>query len=71
MADDPLDARIQRLDVPVLAIHGRRDQMYTCAPSIARYSAAGARTAIIEDAGHSPHVESPQAVAVVLRQFLR
>ncbi|MFD3510575.1 alpha/beta fold hydrolase [Nocardia sp. NPDC058666] len=70
LAADPLDARIQRLDVPVLAIHGRRDQMYACAPSIARYSAAGARTAIIENAGHSPHVEAPEAVAVALRDFL-
>ncbi len=70
LTTDPLDARIQRIAVPVLAIHGRLDQMYACAPSIARYSAAGARTAIIENAGHSPHVEAPEAVAVILRDFL-
>ncbi|MFD6400592.1 alpha/beta hydrolase [Nocardia sp. NPDC060249] len=70
LAADPLDERIQRLDVPVLAIHGREDRMYACAPSIARYCAAGARTAIIENAGHSPHVETPRAVAAVLRDFL-
>ncbi|MGW6123621.1 alpha/beta hydrolase [Nocardia sp. NPDC055165] len=70
LATDPLDKRIQRLGVPVLAIHGREDQLYACAPSIARYSAAGARTAIIENAGHSPHVEAPRAVAAVLREFL-
>ncbi|MEV2225610.1 alpha/beta hydrolase [Nocardia vinacea] len=47
---------------PVLVIHGRRDRLYPCAESIARYSAAGAQTAITESAGHTPHLECPTEV---------
>ncbi|MFC9663971.1 alpha/beta hydrolase [Nocardia sp. NPDC127606] len=70
LAANPLDARIARIDIPVLAIHGRRDRLYDCAQTIARYSAAGARTAIIEDAGHSPNIERPAEVVAVVREFL-
>jgi 2-hydroxymuconate-semialdehyde hydrolase len=70
LAADPLDARIARIDVPALVIHGRQDRLYDCAQTIARYSAAGARTAIIEGAGHSPNIERPAEVVAVVREFL-
>jgi pimeloyl-ACP methyl ester carboxylesterase len=43
---------------------------YDCATTADRYAAAGAQIEIIEDAGHSPHVERPAQVGRLLREFL-
>lgn len=68
-AQRPLDARVHELDQPVLAIHGAGDQMYDCATTIARYRAAGAQVAVIDDAGHSPNVERPAELAALISSF--
>ncbi|SDX57007.1 Pimeloyl-ACP methyl ester carboxylesterase [Amycolatopsis xylanica] len=70
LAARPLDAQLRDLGIPTLAILGGRDRMYPCAPTAARYRAAGARVAILEDAGHSPHVERPAEVAELIRELL-
>ncbi|MGW5309135.1 alpha/beta fold hydrolase [Nocardia thailandica] len=69
-AADPLDARVARLGLPVLVVHGRHDRLYDCARAADRYAAAGARVHIVEEAGHSPQVERPDEVAAVIRDFL-
>lgn len=70
LAAHPLDARVRELEVPTLVIHGRHDRLYNCAKTIDRYAAVGAKTEVVEDAGHSPHVEQPAEVARLLRSFL-
>lgn len=70
LAADPLDARAARLDVPVLAVHGRHDQLYDSVETLARFAAAGAHTHLVEHAGHSPQVEQPDEFVAVLRDFL-
>ncbi|MFC4128491.1 alpha/beta fold hydrolase [Nocardia rhizosphaerae] len=67
---EPLDARIRAIEKPVLAIHGRHDQFFDCEGSITRYRASGATVRVIENAGHTPNVETPDEVAALLREFL-
>lgn len=73
-ADDfaarPLDERVAALDLPVLAVHGRHDHLYDSTATLNRYAAAGARTHLVEHAGHSPQVEQPDEVVTVLREFV-
>ncbi|MFB7876665.1 alpha/beta fold hydrolase [Nocardia sp. NPDC056064] len=69
-AADPLDARAAALTQPVLAVHGRHDQLYDSTQTLARYAAAGARTHLVEHAGHSPQVEQPDEFVSVLREFV-
>ncbi|WP_336087692.1 alpha/beta fold hydrolase [Nocardia sp. SSK8] len=70
LAADPLDARVAALDLPVLVVHGRRDHLYDHATVLSRYAAAGARTHLVEHAGHTPQVEQPDEFATVLREFV-
>ncbi|WP_159372834.1 alpha/beta fold hydrolase [Nocardia caishijiensis] len=67
----PLDARVAALDVPVLAVHGRHDHLYDATATLDRYAAAGARTHLVEHAGHSPQVEQPDEFVTVLAEFVR
>lgn len=56
---------------PVLVIRGGKDGLITAdiaAITSARYP--GARTAVLEHAAHSPHVESPSALAAQLDRLL-
>lgn len=69
LAERPLDERARELGLPVLAILGGRDQLYPCAPAAARYRAAGADVVVLDEAGHSPHVERPAEVATLIRTF--
>jgi len=65
----PLDVQVRDLGLPVLAILGARDRLYPSAPTAARYRAAGARVAVIDDAGHSVNVQRPAEVAELIRDF--
>ncbi|MFC4375934.1 alpha/beta fold hydrolase [Nocardia halotolerans] len=69
-AADPLDARAAALDVPVLAVHGRHDHLYDATATLERFAAAGARTHLVEHAGHSPQVEQADEFVSVLRDFI-
>ncbi|WP_316576273.1 alpha/beta fold hydrolase [Nocardia canadensis] len=70
LAARPLDDRAAALDLPVLAIHGRHDHLYDSTATLDRYAAAGARTHLVEHAGHSPQVEQPDEFVAVLREFV-
>ena len=66
----PLDQRLQRIPVPLLAIFGSEDQICDTDESIAAYGTVpGARTATIEGAGHSPNVEKPVQTAALIEEF--
>jgi pimeloyl-ACP methyl ester carboxylesterase len=65
----PLDQRVRKAGVPLLAIFGAEDQIYESKKALAAYRAVpGAETALVPGAGHSPNVERPaQTAGLVLR----
>lgn len=67
----PLDRRIARERVPLLAIFGADDQVYDARKALAAYATVhGARTELIAGAGHSPNVEKPAQTASLLLAFV-
>ena len=67
-----LDDRLAAVELPTLFVWGAKDQM---APAdVARDLAermSDAKLAVIEDAGHIPHIDQPAAVATAINGFLR
>ncbi len=70
-AQDPLWARLERIDVPTLVLAGERDEKFSGeARRIAEAIGANAEVALIPDAGHAAHLEQPAAFLRVLRPWL-
>lgn len=70
MDEEPLDRRIERSGVPLLAIFGAEDQIYESGPALAAYAKVpGAETRSIPGAGHSPNVEKPARTAALVLRF--
>lgn len=68
----PLDRRIARAGTPLLAIFGAEDQIYDARKALAAYAKVpGARTTLIQGAGHSPNVEKPAETAHLVLAFSR
>ena len=69
--DNGLKKRIHRVTAPTLLVWGKEDRLVPLvyADEFAR-RIAGARLETISDAGHAPHLEQPEAVTRVLRDFL-
>ncbi len=66
----PLNRRIARAGVPLLAIFGAEDQIYDAKRALAAYARVpGARTVLIAGAGHSPDVEKPAETARLVLAF--
>jgi pimeloyl-ACP methyl ester carboxylesterase len=69
--DKGLKKRIHRIAVPTLIIWGIADQVIAAAyASEFAQRIAGARVELIDHAGHLPHLEQPQEVARLVRNFL-
>ena len=65
-----LDTRLRQIPVPLLSIFGSEDQICDPDTSQEAYAAVpGARTEIIEGAGHSPNVEQPEETAKLIEDF--
>jgi pimeloyl-ACP methyl ester carboxylesterase len=69
--DKGLKKRIHRVRVPTLLVWGKDDRLVppVYAEEFAR-RIAGARVETVERAGHAPHLEQPEAVARLVRDFL-
>jgi pimeloyl-ACP methyl ester carboxylesterase len=67
-----LDERLGAIEVPLLVIFGAEDQIYDPPEDAleAYGDVPGARTALIERAGHSPNVETPERVAALILGFV-
>ncbi len=66
----PLDERLARDPVPLLAIFGEEEQLYLSGPALEAYDAVpGAATVMVEGAGHSPNVEKPARTAALVLGF--
>ena len=64
----PALARLREL--PALVVHGREDPI-PLASSEAAAGAMGARLVVLDDSGHVPYVEQPDALFAALAEFLR
>lgn len=62
--------RLPEIRIPVLVISGAHDTKFTVIGNRMAGLIPGARTAVIAAAGHATHLESPEAVAPVLRDFI-
>jgi pimeloyl-ACP methyl ester carboxylesterase len=69
--DKGLKKRIHRVKVPTLLIWGKEDRLVppVYAEEFVR-RIAGARVQTVDDAGHAPHLEQPEMVARMVRDFL-
>lgn len=69
--DPKLAGRLHRISAPVLVIWGEQDRMLPVAQA-RRWADAlsDARVAVIEQAGHLPHLERPAQFAALVRTFL-
>jgi proline iminopeptidase len=61
--------QLDSIVVPTLIVHGRQDPI-PLASSEAAANAMGAKLVVIENAGHVPYVEQPQALFTAVRDFL-
>jgi pimeloyl-ACP methyl ester carboxylesterase len=69
--DKGLKKHIHRIQVPTLLIWGKQDGVI--APAYAEEFArriTGSRVELVDRAGHLPHLEQPEAVARLVRDFL-
>jgi pimeloyl-ACP methyl ester carboxylesterase len=61
--------RLGDLDLPKLVIWGERDEIWPLASGREMAAQGEARFAVVPDAGHSPQVEAPEAVATIVAEF--
>jgi 2-succinyl-6-hydroxy-2,4-cyclohexadiene-1-carboxylate synthase len=67
---EPVWHELLRLDLPLLAIAGARDEGYVRAAKRIADTAPRGRAEIVEDAGHAVQMQRPDAVARLLEEFL-
>jgi len=64
------DGTLTRIDCPALILHGRQDPIPLASSEVAS-RAMGAELVVIEDCGHVPYVEQPEALFSAVDSFLR
>ncbi len=67
---EPVWHELRTLPLPILAVAGARDEGYSAAAKRIASVAANGRMAIVEEAGHAPQLQQPQAVADLIVAFL-
>jgi len=67
---EPVWHELRALELPLLAIAGARDDGYTRAAKRIASTAPRGHAAIVEDAGHAPHLQQPAAVAALIANFM-
>ncbi len=67
---EPVWHELLTFELPLLAIAGARDEGYSAAARRMADTAPRGRAAIVEDAGHAPQLQRPDAVARLLADFL-
>ncbi|HEU0025179.1 MAG TPA: alpha/beta fold hydrolase [Thermoleophilaceae bacterium] len=67
---EPVWHELRSLELPLLAIAGARDDGYTRAAKRIASTAPNGRAAIVENAGHAPHLQRPDEVADLVTEFL-
>jgi 2-succinyl-6-hydroxy-2,4-cyclohexadiene-1-carboxylate synthase len=67
---EPVWHELPRLELPLLAIAGARDDGYSAAAKRMAKAAPRARAAIVAEAGHAPHLQQPEEVARLITEFV-
>jgi 2-succinyl-6-hydroxy-2,4-cyclohexadiene-1-carboxylate synthase len=67
---EPVWHELVRLELPLLAIAGDRDDGYVRAARRIAETAPRAREAIVQEAGHAPQLQRPEEVARLIAEFL-
>jgi 2-succinyl-6-hydroxy-2,4-cyclohexadiene-1-carboxylate synthase len=67
---EPVWHELLTFELPVLALAGVRDEGYTAAAKRIAETAPRGRAAIVEEAGHAPQLQRPDAVARLVAEFL-
>ena len=67
---EPVWHELLRLDLPLLAIAGARDEGYVSAAKRMADIAPRGRAEIVEDAGHAAQLQRPDEVAWLIEEFL-
>jgi 2-succinyl-6-hydroxy-2,4-cyclohexadiene-1-carboxylate synthase len=67
---DPVWPLLDRLELPLLALAGVLDDRYAMAARRLASELPNARARLVENAGHAPQLQQPQAVAELLVEFL-
>lgn len=70
LGDYDLRPGLAEVRVPVLMVHGRQDPIPVAASEQAASALPHAQLVILEDCGHVPYVEQPDALFANVRQFL-
>lgn len=72
LPDKGLKKRIHRVKAPALVVWGKNDRLVppVYAEEFVR-RLPGARSETVDDAGHAPHLEHPDTVAGMVREFLQ
>lgn len=70
-SQDPLWARLERIDMPVLVVAGADDAKFSAeANRLVGAIGANATLALVADAGHAAHLEQPDLFLATLRGWL-
>ena len=69
-AMEPFWFELNRLELPVLALAGARDERYTAAAKRIAREAPRATAQVVSDAGHAAHLQQPEEVARLIAAFL-
>jgi 2-succinyl-6-hydroxy-2,4-cyclohexadiene-1-carboxylate synthase len=67
---EPVWHQLLRLELPLLAVAGARDEGYVRAAKRIADTAPRGRAEVVEDAGHAAQLQRPERVAHVLESFL-
>lgn len=72
-ADYTLQAALQQVHCPVLAIHGEQDEYGSLAHprNVAAWAAGAVEQEIVAGGGHVPHREQPERIVARVAQFLQ
>jgi 2-succinyl-6-hydroxy-2,4-cyclohexadiene-1-carboxylate synthase len=66
----PVWSELPRLELPLLALAGARDERYCAAARRMAKAAPRGRAAVVEQAGHAAQLQQPQTVARLVLEFL-
>ncbi len=69
--EDPVISRLGQIDIPTLLIAGALDQKYVALAHKMSEKLPCVRTHIVPEAGHTTHLEQPEAFDRAVRKFLR
>ena len=67
--DLPSDSHFRRIDAPILIVHGRQDPIPLLSSEECA-SALHATLVVIDQCGHVPYVEQPDALFGAIEEFL-